>query len=145
MFEEFDQLFEELQRQVLGQDLVRWDAGARWSPRVQIQDTGREVVLTAELPGFEPDELSIQCTEDVLTIQGEHRETDESGGSRAERTFFQQIAIPAGCEVEDIEASYRNGLLTLRLPRTEETVRRIPIQTEGAGQGQRPEEPHRAA
>ncbi|MGH7263450.1 MAG: Hsp20/alpha crystallin family protein [Candidatus Rokuibacteriota bacterium] len=143
MFEEFDQLFEDLQRQVLGQDLVRWDAGARWMPRMRVHDTGAEVVLTAELPGFEPDEVSIQCTDDVLTIRGEHREADEEGGARAERTFFQQMAIPAGCDVEDIQASYRNGLLTLRLPRTQETVRRIPISTEPSGQGQ--QEQQRAA
>jgi HSP20 family protein len=133
VFDEFDRMFEDLQQQMLGGSLLRWNAGAGWLPRMQLQDNGRELVLTLELPGFEPDEIAIECTEDVLTIRGEHREQDSRGGSYVERSFVRQVAVPPGCDVDRIQASYRNGRLTIRQPRIEESSRRIPISTEGEG------------
>jgi HSP20 family protein len=142
LFDEFDRMFEHMQQQILGPQPFRLEALGGWRPRMDVQDTAREVVLTLELPGFEPDEVSIECTEDVLTIRGEHREAEEPGGYRAERSFFRQIVVPAGCDVGKTQATFRNGLLTIRLPRAPEHVRRIPIETEArAGQAQpRPEQ-----
>jgi HSP20 family protein len=149
MFDELDRLFEDLQRQVFGQDLLPWGSGDGWLPRMEVQDTGSEVVLTVELPGFEPDEISVECTDDLLTISGEHHETEQRGDVRAARTFFRQIAVPAGCDVDKTRASYRNGVLTIRLPRAQESVRRIPISSEASGgrgqqQGSGSEEQQRA-
>jgi HSP20 family protein len=135
VFDEFDRMFEDLQQQVLGGSPFPWNTGAGWLPRMQVQDNGRELLLTLELPGFEPDEINIECTEDVLTIRGEHREQDGRGGVYVERSFVRQVAVPPGCDVDRIQASYRNGRLTVRLPRIEESSRRIPISTDGEGGG----------
>jgi HSP20 family protein len=97
---------------------------------MDVEDREQELVLTVELPGFDPDEVSVDCTENVLTIRGEHRESHEEGGYRAERGFHRQIAVPSGCDLEKIQATFRSGLLRIRLPRTEQRGRRIPISTE---------------
>jgi HSP20 family protein len=144
VFDEFDRMFEDLQQQVLGGSPFRWNTGAGWLPRMQVRDSGRELVLSLELPGFEPDEISIECTEDVLTIRGEHREEDGRGGTFVERSFVRQVAVPPGCDVDRIQASYRNGRLTVRLPRIEESSRRIPISTDGEGGEQGREQPARS-
>jgi HSP20 family protein len=134
MFDEFDRMFEDMQQQMFGRGFLArpWAAGmADWAPRMDVEDRGQEVVLTVELPGFSPDEVDIDCTDDILTIRGEHRESEEEEGYRAERSFHRELAVPAGCDTEKIEASFRNGLLRIRLPRVEQQRgRRIPISSE---------------
>jgi HSP20 family protein len=132
MFDEFDRMFEDMQLQLLGSPLGGrpWGLATAWAPHMDVEDREQELVLTVELPGFDPDEVSVDCTENVLTIRGEHRESHEEGGYRAERSFHRQIAVPSGCDLEKIQATFRSGLLRIRLPRTEQRGRRIPISTE---------------
>ncbi|HEX7124952.1 MAG TPA: Hsp20/alpha crystallin family protein [Thermodesulfobacteriota bacterium] len=158
LFEDFDRLFEDMQRSffgrpLLGQSLLEeWTAaptmGAMgafgWTPRIEMRDTGREVVLAAELPGVDPKDVSVECTEDGLTIRGESRaeETSEEGGIyRSERrygSFYRHIPLPPELDLDKAQAQFQNGLLKIRLPKTEaaqQRIRRIPIQAEaGAGQ-----------
>lgn len=109
----------------------------QWVPRLDVRDTGSEVVVMAELPGVDPKDVNIECTEDVLTLRGESREEHEEpegAGYRGERRFFRQIALPPGLDLERAKASFRNGLLRIRVPRQEaapEHVKRIPITSEG--------------
>lgn len=108
-----------------------WEAG----PRFDIYQTDREVVATAELPGLtSKDDVEITATEDVLTIRGEIRrqeETEEHNYHRAERfygTFARTVSLPVKVEPEKATATYKNGILEIRIPRTEnQRQRRIQV------------------
>ncbi|CEP67716.1 HSP20-like chaperone [Moorella glycerini] len=108
-----------------------WEVG----PRFDIYQTDREVVATAELPGLtSKDDVEITATEDTLAIRGEIRrseETEEQNYHRAERfygTFARTVSLPARVEPEKATATYKNGILEVRIPKAEnQRQRRIPI------------------
>jgi HSP20 family protein len=139
-FEDFDRMFDQMRRQFLGGeggDVGQGRPGRAEEmgrmARVEVEDTPTELVVNAELPGLEPDDVHIECADDVLTIRGEKRDERKAEGStfRSERRFFRQIPVPGGCDVEKANASFRNGLLQIRLPKTTQNVKQIPISREG--------------
>ena len=105
------------------------DGGKRqesWLPAVDVFDTKDAVVLKAELAGMRPDDIQIEVEDNVLTIKGERRfeeKVDEDRYYRVERRFgsFQRsLALPQGVRAEDIQASYEDGILEVRVPKVEE-------------------------
>ncbi|WP_258358958.1 Hsp20/alpha crystallin family protein [Moorella sulfitireducens] len=108
-----------------------WEIG----PRFDIYQTEGEVVATAELPGLtSKDDVEITATEDTLAIRGEIRRNDVKEGQdyhRAERfygTFARTVSLPARVEPEKATATYKNGILEIRLPKAEnQRQRQIPI------------------
>jgi len=88
----------------------------------------KEVVVRAELPGFEPDELHVEVHEDVLTVKAEKKEKAE--GQQSYRSFARRVSLPTGVETDKAQATYRNGVLELHLPKVEKPQpRRIQVQT----------------
>jgi len=107
--------------------------GAPW-PSVEIADTDKEIRVTAEVPGLEENDIEVLLDGDVLTLRGEKRsETEDKDRHFSERVYGRfERRIPLGIEVEEdrIEARFRNGMLTVVLPKTEQEqsqVKRIPI------------------
>src|SRR5689334_16590313 len=107
-----------------------------WSPSVDVYEDDKEIVVKAEVPGVEPEDLDVTCTEDALVIRGESRreeDREEGGWHRTERRFGRferQIPLPPGTRPDDAQANFRNGVLELRIPKSEEArqrTRRIPI------------------
>ncbi len=92
---------------------------------VDVMDLGPEVVVRANLPGVQPDDLSITFLNNNLTIRGELKEDPEFKGAnylRRERratTFSRSIHLPMALEMENAEAKIDNGVLTLRIPKSE--------------------------
>ncbi len=82
-----------------------------------MKETDKEVVIRAEIPGFEENELDAQIDRDVLTIKAEHEKKDN--GHEEYRTFVRSVALPAGIDAEHVQATYRNGVLELHIPRAE--------------------------
>lgn len=78
-------------------------------------------VVTADMPGFEKENIDLRFDDDVLTIHGEFEVTEEADTSwhRRSRRVHEQLAVPGDVRADDIEASYRNGVLEVHLP-TEE-------------------------
>lgn len=105
-----------------------WAMGRFWN--VDVEDTDKEVVVHAEAPGFEAKDFDIHVSGNMLTIQAEHKheeEMKEEGCSYAERRYgrFQRtVTLPCQVNTENAKASYRNGVLELHLPRTEEAQRK---------------------
>jgi HSP20 family protein len=106
-----------------GQALSHWNTN--WT------DNGREYVFQVELPGFAPGELDVKVAGDTLTIHAEHKEeaTQEHRSSYRYGTYHQSISLPRGIAADEIEANYCNGMLEIRLPKSEEgRGRRITVQ-----------------
>jgi len=97
-----------------------------WSPAVDIFDKGGEVVIYAELPGIKKEDIDVRVENNVLTLRGKKERTEEvkeEGYFRAERTygsFSRSFSLPSTVEVGKIAADYKDGILTLRLPKAEE-------------------------
>ena len=97
-----------------------------WLPAIDVFDTKDAVVLKAELPGMNPDEIHIEVEDNVLTVRGERRfeeKVDEDRYYRVERRFgsFQRsLALPQGMRPADINANYEDGILTITVPKVEE-------------------------
>jgi HSP20 family protein len=118
-----------------------------WAPSVDVYEAGNEYVVKVDVPGVQPEDLEVYCTDDELVIRGEMRredERDERGGRWSERRsgrFERHIPLPAGTRTEEIRANCRHGVLELRVPKPAEAQprqRRIPI-TSQAGAGTREE------
>ena len=96
-----------------------------WSPAVDIFETENELVLKADLPDVDQKNIDVRIENQTLTIEGERKfESDETGKGyhRIERSFghfTRSFTVPQTFETEKIAAAYRNGVLTVTLPKRE--------------------------
>ena len=92
-------------------------ATTTWSPAVDIFETQGEIVVKAELPGMERNDITLNLEKNVLTLRGERKfekETKEDNYHRIERSyggFSRAFAIPATVDEEKIKADYKDGVL----------------------------------
>ena len=106
-------------------------SGASWMP-VNIFEEPEAVVVEAEMPRVRPEDVDLDCSDNVLTIRGRTQVADrdylhqEMGAAVYER----QVALPAGCRLEEADAHVEDGLLTVRVPkpRPQQPPARIRIQ-----------------
>ena len=97
-----------------------------WAPAADMYETKNEVVITAELPGLSEKDIHLSITGDLLTIQGERQWTgdvQDASHYRRERWFgkFERtFSLPMPVESGQIKATYRDGVLTVKLPKVEE-------------------------
>lgn len=110
-----------------------------FSPRVNVSETDKVVQVTAELPGMEEKDIQINLERDVLLISGEKKsESEETGKNfhRVERSYGSfQRAIPLVSDVQEdkVEATFKNGILTITLPKPPsavKTAKKISIKAE---------------
>jgi len=78
----------------------------------EVRDTADGVVVSVQVPGFEPSELDVTVGRRTLTIRGEHNQGGE------QRRFVQRVTLPDAVDVERAEARVQRGVLTVRFPRT---------------------------
>ncbi len=114
------------------------DQGA-WAPAVDIFETPDKVVLLADLPGVDPQELEVRVESSTLILNGERRlekEVEEENFHRMERGYgpFQRtFTLPATIDQEGIRAEHRNGVLRVSLPKAEGSrPKRIPVEMKPA-------------
>ena len=97
-----------------------------WSPAVDIYDKGSEVVIHAELPGMKKEDIDVRVENNVLTIRGKkerNEEVKDEGYFRTERSygaFSRSFSLPTTVDISKIVAEYKEGVLTLSLPKAEE-------------------------
>ena len=106
---------------------------AAW-PSVEISDTDTEIKVTAEIPGLEEKDVEVLLDDGVLTLKGEKRSETEDKDKQFSERFYGHFErrIPLGVEVEEdkIEARFKNGVLTVVLPKSakaQSQVKRITI------------------
>jgi HSP20 family protein len=123
MREEMERLFREFFRPGDGEEAT-WMRG-NWAPPVDIYETDEAFVLKAELPGFSKEDVQIELHGNRLTLRGERKhdtEAKEEQYHRLERAYgrFERVFwLPATVDAEKIKASFTNGVLELRLPKSE--------------------------
>jgi len=90
---------------------------------LEMEETEKEFVVRAEAPGFEAEEFHVEVRGDELMLKAEHKheKKEKEEYEYAERKFERYVALPAPVATEKVEAVYRNGVLEVRLPKTEES------------------------
>jgi len=98
-----------------------------WAPAVDIYETENELVLKADLPAISEKDLDIRVENNMLTIRGERKfesEVKEDNYLRIERTygsFSRSFGLPNTVNTETIKAEYKNGVLTIEMPKRAES------------------------
>ena len=96
-----------------------------WMPTVDISETENGYEIRAELPGIQEDDVNVSVTDNVLTVKGEKRqekETEDKNYHRVERRYggFQRsFTLPKHIETDAIKAEFKDGVLTLEIPKAE--------------------------
>jgi HSP20 family protein len=137
--DEVDRLFDEFFRGWPRPFASAWP-GARWPqpeeaqggffPVVNLKETNDEFVLTAELPGVEKNELTISLTEDSVVLKGERKEEKETKEENyhyreaSYGSFERAVSLPGSIKPSEATATLKDGVLTLTLPKAEETKKK---------------------
>ena len=113
-------------------------SGNMWSPAVDIFDTADAIVLRAELPGLDAEDIDIEVDDNVLTLSGERRfeeRLEEGRYYRVERAYgrFQRsVTLPQNVKADEISAAVDRGVLEVRVPKADEArPRKIAVATNG--------------
>jgi HSP20 family protein len=135
-FGEMDRLFDRLMGHPFAGAWMRpWGEWMReagelaHAPRVDVLDRENEIVVRAEVPGVQKDDLDISMTDDALTLRGrvEHEERREEGEYVFRETrrgaFSRTVPLPAYVDGSKVKARYRDGVVELTLPKTERSRR----------------------
>ena len=135
----FESAFNRVFSDVLGSPA--WEAAepqALFIPRVDVRDEKDTVVLNAEIPGVEKDGVNVEVNDGVLTLSGSKKqatESNENGVYRSERVFGafkRSFVLPDTVDVDRIDAQYRNGVLSISLPKKPEAApKQIAIRSDG--------------
>jgi HSP20 family protein len=117
-------------RDFFGHSMARWADGDTFLPAVDVRETEDKVVVEAELPGMDPKDVDVRLEGDTLLISGERKHEKEEktrGFHRVERSygrFERQLDLPYGIDPDKVEATYKNGVLTLEIAKKEEAKKR---------------------
>jgi HSP20 family protein len=104
-----------------------WPSAAGLAVAVDLEETDDDVVITADLPGLKPDDVDISVADSTLMMKGGFRLEDEGERGNAhfrERrygSFQRAISLPAAVNADEANATFEDGVLTVALPKTEET------------------------
>ncbi len=105
-----------------------FDEDSTWIPAFDVAEKEKEYVVSAELPGMDMKDIDITFTEGLLSVKGEkkqEKEDEDENYYRIERrygSFHRSFRVPEKVESDKIEASYKDGILKLRLPKAEVSV-----------------------
>jgi len=97
---------------------------ADWAPAVDIQETEKEYLIKAELPEMKKEDVKVDVLDGVLTIEGERTQEKEEKGKKFHKTersygkFVRQFALPPEVDAAQVQAEYKDGILSVHLPKT---------------------------
>ena len=122
--EQLDKVFDQLAA-------TRDNSEATWMPALELVDAGDNFVLKAQLPGIDPKDIDVQVTPEAISISGERRyeNTEEKPGYvRSEfryGKFHRVLPLPAHIQNDSVQADYKDGILTLTLPKVTEARNKV--------------------
>lgn len=122
---EMNKLFEDFFRQPLSMSPFSEESSLAgdFIPQMDIKETDKEINVSAELPGMDVDDIDITMTGNTLTIKGEKKHKKEEKGERFYRSersygsFRRSIPLPEEVEEDNIEATYKQGVLNVKMPK----------------------------
>jgi HSP20 family protein len=147
--EEMDRMFEDfgfgrnLTGSSLGRDLLSSTWGSSqslWNPQVEVFEKNGQLIVRADLPGINKDDVKVEVVDNTITIQGERKsenEESQEGYYRSERiygSFYRSIPLPEGVNAEDANATFKNGVLeiTMKAPERKARGRQLEIKEESS-------------
>jgi HSP20 family protein len=129
-FEEIEEMMNRMSRQFeesMGGADWRELAGGRGGTAVDVAERDDEYVVTADLPGFEKDDIEVSLRDDQLSIEADHEEASETGDEsdegryirreRRHRSVGRSVGLPGDVDEERVSAGFQNGVLTVTLPK----------------------------
>ncbi|MDI6764892.1 MAG: Hsp20/alpha crystallin family protein [Thermodesulfobacteriota bacterium] len=125
----WDSFFEERPRRKI-------EEVGEWLPSLDVSETKNDLVVKAELPGMDPKDIDISLNEGILTIKGERKQEKEENEQnyhlieRSYGSFTRLVRLPREVKSEKISASYKNGVLKVTLPKSEEAKKESKIKVE---------------
>jgi HSP20 family protein len=121
--EKMDRLFEEMWRDPFFS--AGWATRA-WTPALDFSETADNYIVRLEVPGVKQEDIEVTLQNNVLTIQGKRERAEEHKDEtlhRVERvygSFSRSLTLPSGVKADDISATYKEGVLEICLPKSEE-------------------------
>ena len=122
---DFDRMFNELSVPVNGNSVIDW------KPAIELKDTGDNLVLRAVLPGIDVKDVNVQVTNEAVLLSGEHhyeQKTEDNKLFKSEFRYgkFQRvIPLPVAIINDQVQAEYKDGILTLTLPKVVEEKNKV--------------------
>src|SRR5262249_5079080 len=101
-----------------------WPALGEWAPSMDLKETKDSLVVKAEVPGMDSKDIEGSLQENLLTIKGEKGQEKEEKDERYHRVersygaFTRSVRLPVGVDASRVSATFKNGLLTVTLPKT---------------------------
>lgn len=132
----FDNFFSDFSFPSLRNTEELWNTS--FSPKVNVSENEKEINVEAELPGMEEKDVNVTLNNNSLVIKGERKSKKEDKSDNyhlvesSYGSFCRTIPIPEGIDRDKIEAVYKNGVMKVTIPKTEEAkkkVKKIPIKT----------------
>lgn len=125
-FRRLDRLFQSVfgESPLFGTRHVQAEAGYGWAPAVDIRETDAELIVYAALPGLDKEEVGLEVKDNTLVLNGRMKPlgSDEDAWVRRELPrgeFYRAFHLSADVQVDKVKAAMRNGVLEIRLPKTE--------------------------
>src|SRR5210317_1867593 len=129
-FQEFENMLERYSKSGasnLGKQLNTELSFADWAPSVDIEEEDDRYLIKADLPGVDKKDIDVKLENGVLSIRGEKQTEKETGkGTKRHRTerfhgtFARSFTLPDAVKAEKVDASYKDGVLSLTIPKAEE-------------------------
>jgi HSP20 family protein len=100
------------------------------TPTVDIFEEGHDIVMKAELPGMNKEDIEVNITDDIITLSGEKKKEEKiekKNYHRLERSygsFVRSFRLPAEVQTEQVKAQFKDGILEIRVPKTEEAKKK---------------------
>lgn len=117
-----------IERFFYGWPTLEKDSDVAWIPRVDVKESDKEITIEVELPGIDKKDVKVEVRDDTLTISGERtseKKTENENCCVAERhygKFERSFTLYDGVDANHISAEYKNGVLTLAVPKTEKAI-----------------------
>jgi HSP20 family protein len=130
-FTEIETIRQQLDKVFDQRATARDNSEATWMPALELADAGDNFVLKAQVPGSDPKDIDVQVTPEAISISGERRyqNTDEKSGCvRSEfryGKFHRVLPLPAHIQNDSVQAEYKDGILTLTLPKVTEARNKV--------------------
>ncbi|MDQ7032526.1 MAG: Hsp20/alpha crystallin family protein [Desulfonauticus sp.] len=118
-------LFEQMDRML--REAWHGDMEISFAPAIEVRENDEEIIVKAELPGLDKKDIDVRLENNYLILQGEKKKEEKSEKDNIVRmevsygTFYRAIPLPAEVDESKIEAKYKKGVLTIKLPKTEKS------------------------